>query len=636
MWKLSIANGIEFTDQNGRDIQIKSKKARAILAYLYLGPSQFVTREKLCGLLWGEKSENTARAALRQCLKRLQEDLSKISVSIVRIERDRVATHTKPSIDIDELINRISNSDPVSKIPAPETLFYGFDDIDDQFTAWIRIQREKWTTRLGHAVNTVLNDEESSNSHKLQLATAQFELENTHENAARQLIRDALDKGDPAGAMKFYKTLWNALDEEWGEEPSQDIQGLIIAAKQGETETRNISNTLSLQPPMILVQPFERAGPWNQPDYFVEGFRRELIATMVRFREWNILDGALPTAQPADFVLTGGYQENGRKVELTITMLDLKSNSYIISDNLNINLDNWATSLRRVIRKAALSLNVHLARSKVGNWIAASVPNASAYNMWLRAEDVLSEWSCATFDEAEGLLIQVIEQIPDYSPALSTLAGLHSTRHLTEPGIYRSETRAEEARKLAARSVALDPLDTRNQHALAWAYAMKGVYSQAEFHFELSLDLNDISPYTLLPSAHGFSFLGDHQRAVELTQSALSIYPSMSQPHWGYIMCINFLAGNYEASAEAGELAGDSILDLIAWHAAALAMAGKIEDAKPKMETFLKRSMERWHGQKDPTPADIGRWLVHAFPIRKKEDYDNFVKGLQLAGLESV
>src|SRR3954447_24098610 len=53
---------------DGQPLAIKNKKAQAVVAYLLLAPGRRETRERLCGLLWSESSEEKARGSLRQAL----------------------------------------------------------------------------------------------------------------------------------------------------------------------------------------------------------------------------------------------------------------------------------------------------------------------------------------------------------------------------------------------------------------------------------------------------------------------------------------------------------------------------------------------------------------------------------------
>src|SRR5262249_35698173 len=56
----------------GRDIRIKNRKSRAVLAYVVLNEVLRETRERLVGLFWSESDEEKARGSLRQTLRELR------------------------------------------------------------------------------------------------------------------------------------------------------------------------------------------------------------------------------------------------------------------------------------------------------------------------------------------------------------------------------------------------------------------------------------------------------------------------------------------------------------------------------------------------------------------------------------
>src|SRR5215470_5999716 len=60
---------------DGRPVAIAAKKARAMLGYLVLREGSEVARGVLTGLLWGERSEEQARASLRQTPSELKSAL---------------------------------------------------------------------------------------------------------------------------------------------------------------------------------------------------------------------------------------------------------------------------------------------------------------------------------------------------------------------------------------------------------------------------------------------------------------------------------------------------------------------------------------------------------------------------------
>jgi DNA-binding SARP family transcriptional activator len=63
------------SDAEGRQIEIQSKKNKALLALVALSKGREMTREKLCALLWDGRNEEQARSSLRQSLAVMRQEL---------------------------------------------------------------------------------------------------------------------------------------------------------------------------------------------------------------------------------------------------------------------------------------------------------------------------------------------------------------------------------------------------------------------------------------------------------------------------------------------------------------------------------------------------------------------------------
>src|SRR3954447_22229276 len=60
---------------NGNEIELLSRKTKALLGYLALTETQEESRERLIGLFWSEVPEERARASLRQALHEIRNGL---------------------------------------------------------------------------------------------------------------------------------------------------------------------------------------------------------------------------------------------------------------------------------------------------------------------------------------------------------------------------------------------------------------------------------------------------------------------------------------------------------------------------------------------------------------------------------
>lgn len=94
-------------------LRISSRKGCALLAYVAMRPDQGVGREQLADLLWGDRSTQHARQALRQCLASLRRDLPSRCSEVLVLEGERVRLNSQLlAVDALEFIALSRSSEP--------------------------------------------------------------------------------------------------------------------------------------------------------------------------------------------------------------------------------------------------------------------------------------------------------------------------------------------------------------------------------------------------------------------------------------------------------------------------------------------------------------------------------------------
>ena len=101
-------------------ISIRSKKGRAMLAYLAMKPDYRARREELATLLWGDNPDAVARHSLRQCLLSLRQDLSAAG-EILIVDRETVGLRAQSlSVDARSFISLARSTAPDDLVRAAE------------------------------------------------------------------------------------------------------------------------------------------------------------------------------------------------------------------------------------------------------------------------------------------------------------------------------------------------------------------------------------------------------------------------------------------------------------------------------------------------------------------------------------
>ena len=94
------------------------------------------------------------------------------------------------------------------------------------------------------------------------------------------------------------------------------------------------------------------------------------------------------------------------------------------------------------------------------------------------------------------------------------------------------------------------------------------------------------------------------------------------------------MTGNYEAALATAERAQDVLhVTRSAWRVAALAHLGRRDEASAEAMRFIDGIRSGWLGADPATDEAIVRWLLHLYPISRREDWERLRDGLRLAGL---
>jgi DNA-binding SARP family transcriptional activator len=89
--RLTIFGRFCARDALGNEVPIKSKKSRALLAYLALPPGKERSREVIATLLWSDRGDEQARSSLRQALSGLRKELGEERISALRISDEALS-----------------------------------------------------------------------------------------------------------------------------------------------------------------------------------------------------------------------------------------------------------------------------------------------------------------------------------------------------------------------------------------------------------------------------------------------------------------------------------------------------------------------------------------------------------------
>ncbi|WP_415401165.1 BTAD domain-containing putative transcriptional regulator [Tateyamaria sp. SN3-11] len=621
-------------------IHIPKAKAKAVLALIATSPSLRTTREVLRGTLWPNSDEAAAQTSLRNALWALNRAFE--TAGFAGLKADRRDVWLEPGVfsnDLDMLLSRCKSGKlPKSLTSNPKAIentlsdLVGLSDLMDQ-----RIHDHSEMVRKSIRLELYAYLKKAGSARK-RLPVLQFihALDPLDEGVNRDLITCYEEDGQTANALATYQSLWNLLDEEYGEEPSRKTQNLIVMIKQRSFEPTDANHR-----PKIVLQDTRVDHLDTDNQKVAVATRDRLKASLARFREWQIIDRTMiyddamykivKGPQAYSLELSANSASDG--VECQTVLSHLQTGELLWSETFTDPYISIQGNQPDIVRRFAVALNVHLSTLRLET-PKNGLTHRDQYNRWLEAQNLILQFKPDGWRKAEKLLDTLIEDHPNFSRGYSSRASIENMRHISFPGLYSSAQLHEKALRLATRSIELDPMDSRGQLAMGWSSAMSRQFEKAELAFDLAFQYNENDPWTISSSAVGLAFCDHTDAANKLVELMHSIGFVLQPSHWSYIAATKFLSGDFRGCITASEKAEEISHDVPAWHAAALAHEGDLEHARAVAQQFMKTVRKNWVAASPASPGEVTRWLVNGFPIRNRESWLALRDGLRLAGLE--
>ncbi len=646
----------------GREVRLSTRKSSAILACLALADDREMSRERLVGLLWSEVETDKARASLRQAIHELRDALAAAGFDGLETEKHAIRLgNCDISTDVTDIVAAASNGEADPLILGRTNILDDFlaplESIDPAFQAWVTARRRHFENTLTTRYESALAKDPLPTLQREQLARALCAIDPTNEVGVRQLMTARFEQGDTAGALNAYKGLWDLLGDEYDTEPSRQTQDLLVQIKLAEEHDGNTPVTAPMPKPLaepvdrglsagtmrprirlvIAIAPFDLNGVPESQHYMVHGFRRDLLSSLVRFREWAIRESgsAVPAAPVSDeYTIEASAFAQGDGIRLALMLRENASGVYLWSERFRIASDQWLEAQQSIVRRLAAVLNVQVSSGRLAAATDGANADTIAYDQWLRGQSDVFSWNPVRWHMGLDAMRTLTRECPGFSPGFSTVAQMLNTIQFVQIGHVRTPSDMAESIEHALEAVRLDPVDSRGHLALGWAYAMAGQHERAAVHHDLAIDLNDNDPWTLMSGAWGASCGLRHDIALDRAKLGLELSVAPTPVHLLYWAHIAFARGDYQACVDVDSSVWSNLPSSKGWYVAALGNLGRDEEAKVAFEDFAINIRNGWVSGPPPDNDMIGRWFLKLFPFASEAPWIALRDGLARAGID--
>ena len=194
---LRLLGGFAIEANVGRPIPIsvRSRKARALLAYLAMKPDYRARREELATLFWGDNPDALARHSLRQCLISLRQDLC-LASEILMVDREAIGLRAQfLSVDARRFMSLARSAGPNGLTQAAELWQGAFlPDLAldiEEFDTWHRQEADRLSAVAADVFEALCRNADANGDGERAIAAAErlVALEPTREDRQRTALK---------------------------------------------------------------------------------------------------------------------------------------------------------------------------------------------------------------------------------------------------------------------------------------------------------------------------------------------------------------------------------------------------------------------------------------------------------------
>jgi adenylate cyclase len=320
----------------------------------------------------------------------------------------------------------------------------------------------------------------------------------------------------------------------------------------------------------VAILPFADMSPARDQEYFCDGIAEEIINALCCVRGLRVASRTSSfqfKGRAADVreigrslgvgaVLEGSVRKAGDRVRVTAQLVSAADGYHLWSESYDRELQDVFAIQSDIAQRLVRSLRGALSPRETALLERGGTRNPEAYDLYLRGQKWLREYSDGAAVAAIPLFRGAIERDPQFAQAHAGLASA-----LALKGLWRIDmTEAETAEALAAseRALALEPYIPEAHVARACLLSMQGRNAEAAQGFEEAIRLNPAAHLTYyLYGRHCFG-AGEMEKAVELYRTAIRLEPDDYQTQAMIEGPLQSL-GRTDEAREANRLAGIKI-----------------------------------------------------------------------------
>jgi TolB-like protein/class 3 adenylate cyclase len=188
--------------------------------------------------------------------------------------------------------------------------------------------------------------------------------------------------------------------------------------------------------PSIAVLPFQNMSGDPDQEYFADGMVEEITTALSRFH-WLFVIARTSTfaykGRTVDvkqvsrdlgvrYLLEGSVRKSGSRVRITGQLIDATTGAHLWADRFDGSLDNIFELQDQVASGVVGAIDPKLLAAEMARIKRKAPADLNAYDCFLRASDLIYQWTDESHEKALRLLYQAIDLDPEYAQAYAFAA----------------------------------------------------------------------------------------------------------------------------------------------------------------------------------------------------------------------
>ncbi len=397
-----------------------------------------------------------------------------------------------------------------------------------------------------------------------------------------------------------------------------------------------------LKLPSIAVLPLENLSGDDGFNYFSDGVVEDIIVSLSSFKELLVIARASTlafgsgVADPREvgrvldvrYVLMGTMRRSTKRIRLSVSLCDTSSGEVIFSDRSEFAHDDLFETQDRIVEHIVSLIAPNVRATELGKALRKPPDNFTAYDLTLKALDLMTLFDKDRFDQALKYLKAAMELDPEFAMPVAYAARWHSV--YIGQGWYSDRQKYVEAgRDYASRAI---KLDRYNALALAIYGHMKSYlerdYETGMIFLDRARDVGPSHSIAWIMSSGTLTYIGKYKEAVEHALHGIRLSPNDPDiyEYYDFLSLACYLNRDFKEAARWGERSYAERQDYTSnWRQMVLcnAGAGNIARAHEFAEKILMRNPD----------FSVENYVNNLSPFREVEDKKMIASHMRLAGL---